>query len=1245
MTRQENQDLFARKLAALLARTRLRVAGWGLLRTLAVGGPMLVLAVWSAGNPFLMGGALAAGLFLSLAAGLAALSWNQVLAPLWRLRRPRDLVARIEKDGDFANILVAGEESLRLPGRWSGQDAVSLELRARLFHRGVKVLDFLTPDEVARFPHRRATLLAAGLAVVLAVAQAAVYPERTHRGLARLLDPWPRQETPATRGLFAQPGQGHVISGQDIDLAAHDFAAGGGPVVCEIRVGQGLWQPLDARAEPVPWQDAFVPAPYRRWTARLTDVREDFFWRFRRGALVSDARPVSVRHYPLVTEMAGAIIPPPYTGLPEQQLRRLPSWLEVPAGSRLQLTGAVNHPLRKAHLMFGRADSLALDLGGLQVSGTVTVDSTLAFAVVLEDSLGLRNQAPLTYEVAALPDAQPVVQLARPEDDGILPLDGALFLTVEAADDYGLTGLFLQSRVLAADRALAGPAPDLPWQGGPFWDPGFPASAGWETAQGPVAVSVAVQTEGRTSLRVGLGLEVDLAGLELVPGDVLELRVEALDNRRPGSGQRGHSRVLRLVLPSAADMLASQAEASEQRRGELEEMRRRGRELGADLDRLNRELMKNPLPDWARQQEMEAAIQRQKTMQEELARLARELQQDLDRLAAGQMTSEAMLDKAEEVSQLLSQQQGESLNDLLAKLEQADQQASPQEVAQAIREVARNQKDMARRLEAALAMMKRMEQEQDMEGLASLLEQMIRKQQELADLSRQLAEQDRSAEGESSSRENGDTERPEAGPSDADPQDGDQDRTGQEQGEAGEQQGEPEVGAEELARRQEALAEELEQLKQKMEEALAELEEDSEAAGESPSDEQMKQALQQALENLEKQMEQGDMKKASEKLSQMSPEQAAQMQQQALRDLGALYHVILESQSAMQMAMEQHQIGSLRQLAADLLAVSTRQEEIAARIPNQLRDVRSLELTRSQHRLQKATIGVRDRLSLLMDQAPNRIMRLLEKLDDLIEQMGYVVQALEDSRSPVARRDAQAGLAEANRIVIGLLTEAQITSQSSSGGQGNPQQSMAQQLQQMAKEQAELNGLTDQLRQMLANRGLSQETRAQMKRLGEAQGNLGGKLRELEQEERESQNPEGERLLGDLGELGQQMERISGELDDGLVSEETLVRQERILSRLLDARNSVRRRDYTTRRESRTAGELYGQMQGQGDQDQADDPDSVFRLRYQALEKAPLEYRDLVRRYFTALDSLRRLDAGDLPPPEPREGTAGEETP
>ena len=121
-------------------------------------------------------------------------------------------------------------------------------------------------------------------------------------------------------------------------------------------------------------------------------------------------------------------------------------------------------------------------------------------------------------------------------------------------------------------------------------------------------------------------------------------------------------------------------------------------------------------------------------------------------------------------------------------------------------------------------------------------------------------------------------------------------------------------------------------------------------------------------------------------------------------------------------------------------------------------------------------------------------------------------------------------------------------------------------------------------------------------------------------------------VLGDLGQLGRDMESLSQDLDDGLVSEETLQRQERILSRMLDARNSVRRRDYTTRRESRTATRLFDQQDG-NEGDDGEPGEQPFRLRYQPLEKAPLEYRDLVRRYFTALDSLRRLDDAPLQGP------------
>ncbi len=1247
MKNRQTEHTFARRLVALHRRIRWRLAVFGTARTLVPAGAVVLLAVWSAGGRNQPEGVLALGLGLSALAAVLALLWEQVGRPLWPLRRGRDVVRHLETQGDFGNTLVSAEEALRQPERWAAQNDVQRELRRRLFSRALGHLDFLSADKVVRFMHPRATLALALAVLGLWGAFLALDGTTVRRGFTRLLDPWPAVPLVATGGMFPEANRDLVVAGQDLELAVADFTSQEGPAVCEVRTGQGLWRPLEARSEPGPRPRALLPAPYRRWVAVVPEVREDFTWRFRRGTVISPERSVVVRHHPLLTELRGQVVPPDYTGLAPRRLNRLPARLEVPAGSRLELRGRTNHPVSMAGLAVAGGDTLPLAVAGRRLSIDLPVAREMSFVPVLQDSFGLQNLAPLETQVIPFPDRPPVAQLGRTGDDGRLPLDGVVMLQIEALDDYGLTELALECRL--GDQATL---EEAPWQAGGFWRAQGPEKneAAWTLAQGPVQAQVLPTGNQEGFLQRELELKTDFSGLDLVPGDILELRARARDNQRPGAGQVGFSRVLRLQLPSAAEVLTAQAEASEERRGELEEMRQRGRQLDADLDRLNRELLKNPLPDWARRQEMQAAVERQQAMQEELSRLADQLQQDLDHLASGQMTSEAMLDKAEELSQLLNQSPEQALQDLLEKMKEGAEDIAPQELAEAIREVSRNQKDMARRLDAALAMLKRMEREQDLEGLATLLEQMIRKQQELADLSREMARQ----EGEQGQQQ-GQQEDPAAGGDEQDagesPDQSGEQQSGQdqnEQGQTGQDQtgqdqsdqdqtdrdhGEQTPSAEELARRQEALAQELEDLQERLQEALEQLQQDRAEGDDSAAGEKMEQALQEALEQLQQQQQKGDMQKASEKLAQMDPDQAAQMQQQALRDLGSLYHVLLESQEAMQAAMQQHNLSSLRQLAADLLALSTRQEEIAARIPQRMRDVRTQDLTRGQHRLQKAAVGVRQRLSLLMDEAPMRVMKLLGKLDNLIENMGEAVQAMEDNRGGEAQRLALSSLAEANRLVIGLLTEAQMQSPSSGGGASGQQQSLAQKLQQMAGEQAKLNGMTEQLRQMLANRGLSQETRAQMKRLGEAQGDLGGRMSQLDSEER-PEGADGERLLGDLGELGRQMETLSRQIDDGLVSEETLIRQERILSRMLDARNSVRRRDYTTRRESRTARRLYEPGAGQDDAGSGSDEASEFRRRYQALEKAPLEYRDLVRRYFSTLDSLRR-SGPDVPAPPP----------
>ncbi|MFH2052416.1 MAG: DUF4175 family protein [bacterium] len=1226
---------FNSRLQGLLKATRRRVLRHGWLGFAALGGPTVLAAAWAAGGDRRLEGFLAWGLSLSLVAVLAAAVWVFLARPLRSLRDRRDLVDLIERRGDFANLLVAAEESGRLPERWAEGDPVARELRRRLLLRAGEILDLLTPDQILELPHRRAVRSGTVGALVLALVFGVADPGGLVRGLGRLAGPQVREVVPGSGGLFGEPGPGFVVAGADCEVAARDFGGGDQETVCEIRVGAGNWQAIPAGLTSALAAEPGLPAPYRRWTARIEDVREGFSWRFRRGERVSEPRFLPVRHHPLVTAISARIVPPAYTRTPAQTVAVLPSFLEVPAGSEVQLRGRLNLGVVAAGLALASGDTVPLAIDGREFTGSLTVTGETAFSVTLRDSVGLANLAPLQYKLSALEDGAPVVRLERPQDDGILPLAGTVELAVDAADDFGIAGLALYLRPLGTggdeDR----------WYGGFFFPGGTGRWLAWDSPVGEWQIEADTDTAGSGGLVLRADLNLALERLDLVAGQGLEIVAEARDNREPGPANTSRSGILRLILPSASDVLADQARSNEDRKAELDEARRLNQALAADLDRLTRELMKNPDPDWTRQQEMEAALERHRALQDELSSIAEQLRTQLENMATNQLSSPQQLEKAEDLAQLLDRQDSDYLEKLLDKMESGADRLTPEEIARAVQEVARNQQELARRMDAALAMLERMSREQELEGLTSLLEKMLQDQQELADLTRQLAEQNRDAAADSGdqqdpNREGDGQEEGETGEEDGkrtgEDQEGQEGQEGQDdqEGADGEEGTEPEAGSEEeaarLAERQEALNKDMEELQKRMEAALESLKEQQEnrPQDQQPSPESaMEQALEQAMKDLERQQAEGKMQEARDQLMQMDPEQAAKLQEQAMRDLGSLYHVLLQSQGAMQMAMQQNQVTSLRGLAADMLALSHRQEEISRRIPTRLRDVRSLDLTRGQHRLQKAAVQVRDELGELAVEAPMRIMPLLKKLDGLIEQMGYGVNALEENRGTAAQRHGTDALAEANNIIIGLLTEAQVTGQ---GGSGQSSPSQADQLMQMIKEQAKLNGTTEQLRQMLANRGLSQETRAQMKRLGEGQGELARQMKDLADQERIRQD--GGRLLGDMAQLGRDMESISGEIDEGLVSEETLIRQERILSRMLDARNSARQRDYSSRRESRTAERLYGDQEG--GPGAAGDP--RVRLRYQPLDTAPLDYRDLVRRYFSALDSLQRLDADPLPP-------------
>ncbi len=1203
--------ILARRFERLRRRARTRALVHGLVVWLGVGGGALAATAVTLGYTG-ASGALRWGLVLLCVAIAAAAFVLALWRPLRRLSTVRALSAALEQHGDFANILAAAEEALRRPDRWRAEDPVEAELVRRLVVRASDRLDAI--DLPRRLPLvRPGAALALALVVVLGGWLAVDRDVSAwQRGWHLLLRPWLAAEPTPTVGLYLAPAADHVVMGTSTPIAALDFGGGDDAAVAEIRVGSGTWQPLTATPSlPVREEAPGALAPWRRWEAQLADVREDVEYRFRRGARLTPSRVLAVWYPPLLSQLAGAVHPPDYTRLPDQDLDRMPAFLEVPAGSRIDLHGRASGPLAAAAAVTTEGDTLTLAVMADSLSGTVTVSEPLRFHVTLRDVRGLSNRDRLEYELSVLADQVPTAVLARSDDDGTLPLTAPIDLKAAAGDDYGLSAVDLLLR-----RADTGQGED--WEHLTLWRPGQRDGAGnardLRTSLGTLHVTTVAADDAVDRLDIRRALRVQAGDLDLVPGDVLELCLEARDNRVPGPAGVGRSEVLRLTVPSTAEVLDDRASESRGQRADLAEARRRTAELGQDLERLRRELQKNPVPDWEKQQELKAAFDRQQALQDELKKIAEGLQQNLEMLAENQLTSPELMAKMDQIAELLQQAQSPELQSLIDQMRNAMQQLSPDEVSRAVREVAQNQEQAMRRLDTAMDMLKDMAREQDLEGMTSMLAQLMREQQKLADAT--PSPQDRQGE---TTDEAHDGERDQQGDQKSgDEKSGDQKDGDQKQGDQkhGEQPGGEKADPQELARRQEGLAKEMQELQDRVEKALAELKEQQKQGKESPAAEQMREALEQAMKQMKQDQTGENMQQAGQQMKENMPQDAQQSMQEAMREMAGLYSVMLRTQSAMQMAMKQNQAASLRELAADLLDLSDRQESIFLRLPSQLRDVRIEPLARDQHRVLQATIGVRDGLQKLAKAAPQEIMRLLNNLDDLLTTLGRSVDDLEGGRGGPARSSSRDGLAEMNRIVIGLLTQAQSVGGSGGGG-SNPMPQLSQQLQDMAREQAGLNGLAQQLQ---GHQGLSEQMRAQMQRLQQGQQGLAGQARGLAEDEKRMERHEGSRLLGDMDEMAREMERVSDDVAGGLVTEETLRRQDRILSRLLDAQNAARERDFAKRRESRTAGETYAQQEGL-DTNLPRDPRELAR-RYQSVEQAPPAYRDLVRRYFREIQSL-----------------------
>lgn len=223
--------------------------------------------------------------------------------------------------------------------------------------------------------------------------------------------------------------------------------------------------------------------------------------------------------------------------------------------------------------------------------------------------------------------------------------------------------------------------------------------------------------------------------------------------------------------------------------------------------------------------------------------------------------------------------------------------------------------------------------------------------------------------------------------------------------------------------------------------------------------------------------------------------------------------------------------------------------------------------------------------------------------------MKQALKSLEDRRGSNASKSQGLAMMSLNEAVKQMRNSMQNLAGASSA-MGMEQ--FMNQLQAIAGRQQGINQQTLRLNQ---SGRLTLEQQAAMARLAAEQEAL---RKSLEQLQREMGNRS--EIPGRLDEVANDMGEVVKELSDNKVNQKIIRRQQRILSRLLDAQRSMRRQDFSRKRKAETAKKYLPRINVRLPGDLGERKKKLQEDLLQALKEGySRDYKELIKKYFEAL--------------------------
>ncbi|SNR49875.1 DUF4175 family protein [Hymenobacter mucosus] len=638
----------------------------------------------------------------------------------------------------------------------------------------------------------------------------------------------------------------------------------------------------------------------------------------------------------------------------------------------------------------------------------------------------------------------------------------------------------------------------------------------------------------------GYAYQWDVRPLNLKPGDRLEYFVQVWDNDGVHGPKSARSRAAEFRLPSRTEMrqqLASQSQAMQSQMSKSEqESKKMERELAKAEDKLK---VKRDLNFQDRKQLKDMLDQKQQMDQalNDLKKQFEQLQEQQNQLNPEK--NEELAEKAKELQKLMESlldPETKKLYEELQKLLEQQQDQNQPEMQKLLQQLENKENTLQKELERALEMFKQLQFEQKQDQALEKLEQLAQEQQKLAE-----------------ETQKNDKNSPEA------PQDKNQQQQKQQ----------------DLKEKQAEQQQQFNELKQDLKD-MKELDkqlDDQNGADEMKDDQQQVDDQQQD---------------SQEQLSKNQNQKASQSQKQAAQKMQQMAQKMKQQMNEEESDQQQENIDDLRDILENLIKLSFDQENLMKQFRTvDQSDPRFVQLGQTQRKLKDDARVVQDSLYALAKKVFQIQSFVTREVGEMNGRMDESLDQIRQRNVGRATSSQQLAMTSMNNLALMLndalqqMQEQQRQSQSqqqqgggksgrkkkkgSAAGEGQlgrMQQQLNQQIQQLQQSGKQGRAMSEELAKLAGQQQMLRQAMQELERMQQKQG--AGKPGS-------NKDGKGQDGAGGLGDVKKMMEQTETDLVNKRLTEQTIMRQRQILTRLLEAEKSARERDQDDKREAQTA--------------------------------------------------------------------------